>query len=159
MNADSVPPYRYSLRGQCGEETGVGTTIIYVNGLWRDDSDLGRMMHDFGCADPMQMLDPVFAKRVAHVKSDKMVRRSMDEYEAKKYRKTLKKGIKIGEANGIKIGEANGIKIGEANGLRNTALRMMQSGLLSDAQILEITGLTKEQLQQIRQENAQGCSI
>ncbi len=83
----------------------------------------------------------------------------MDEYEAKKYRKTLKKGIKIGEANGIKIGEANGIKIGEANGLRNTALRMMQSGLLSDAQILEITGLTKEQLQQIRQENAQGCSI
>ena len=74
----------------------------------------------------------------------------MDEYEAKKYRKTLKKGIKIGEANGIKIGEANGV----AKGVRHTALRMMQSGLLSDAQILDITGLTKEQLQQIRQENA-----
>lgn len=62
-------------------ETGVGTVIILANGLWRDDSDLGRMMHDFGCADPKQMKDAVFANRVAYVKSDKLVRRSMDEYE------------------------------------------------------------------------------
>ena len=53
------------------EETGVGTEIIFVNGLWRDNSDFGRIIHDFGYTDPKQMLDPVFAKRVAHVKSDK----------------------------------------------------------------------------------------
>ena len=112
-------------------------------------------MHDFGCADPKQMKDAVFANRVAYVKSDKLVRRSMDEYEARKYRKAeksgYKKGIKIGEANGIKIGEANGIKIGETNGVNNTALRMMQSGSFSEAQIIEATGLTQEQLLQVKQ--------
>ena len=74
----------------------------------------------------------------------------MDEYEARKYRKAeksgYKKGMKVGEANGIKIGEANG----EERGIRNTAVRMMQSGLLSEAQILEITGLTAEQLQTLK---------
>ena len=137
-NCHGQPFYRYSLRGQCGEETGVGTVIIFVNGLWRDDSDLGRMMHDFGCADPKQMKDAVFANRVAYVKSDKLVRRSMDEYEARKYRKAEKSGYK------------KGMKVGEANGVNNTALRMMQSGLLSEAQILEITGLTEEQLQTLK---------
>ena len=105
----------------------MGTVIIFVNGLWRDDSDLGRMMHDFGCADPKQMKDAVFANRVAYVKSDKLVRRSMDEYEARKYRKAEKSGYK------------KGIKIGEANGINNTALRMIRSGSFSEAQIIEAT--------------------
>ena len=80
----------------------------------------------------------------------------MDEYETRKYRKAersgYKKGIKIGEANGIKIGEANGIKIGEANGVARgiQALRMMQSGAFSEAQIIEATGLTQEQLQTLQ---------
>ena len=70
----------------------------------------------------------------------------MDEYEARKYRKAEKSGYK----KGIKIGEANGIKIGEANGINNTALRMMQSGSFSEAQIIEATGLTQEQLQTLK---------
>ena len=74
----------------------------------------------------------------------------MDEYEARKYRKAeksgYKKGMKVGEANGIKIGEANG----EVRGIRNTALRMMQSGSFTEAQIFEATGLTKEQLQALK---------
>ncbi len=138
-NCHEQPFYKYSLRGECGEETGVGTVIIFVNGLWQDDSDLGKMMHDFGCADPEKMKDAVFAKRVAYVKSDKMVRRSMDEYETRQYRKAVRTGYR------------KGIKIGEANGIRNMALRMMQSGTFSESQILEVTGLTAEQLRQIKQ--------
>gem|GEM_PF-6771248 len=153
-NCHGQPFYRYSLRGQNGEETGVGTVIIFVNGLWRDESDLGKMMHDFGCADPKKMKDAVFAKRVAHVKSDKMVRRSMDEYEARKYRKAeksgYKKGLKIGKEDGIRIGKEDGIRIGKAHGIRNTALRMLQSGSFSEEQIVEATGLTTEQLQKIK---------
>ena len=150
-NCHGRPFYRYSLKGERGEETGVGTEIIFVNGLWRDDSDFGRMMHDFGCKDPKQMKDPVFAKRVSHVKSSKTERRSMDEYEARKYQKAIRRGIKIGEANGIKIGEANGIKIGEANGIKQTAFRMMNSGSFSDSQISDATGLTIAQIKQLRQ--------
>ena len=74
----------------------------------------------------------------------------MDQYEARKYRKAKREGYKQGEANGIKIGEANGIKIGEANGIKNTAIRMMRSGAFSDLQIIEATGLTKEELVKIK---------
>ena len=63
----------------------------------------------------------------------------MDEYEARKYRKTEKSGYK------------KGIKIGEANGINNTALRMIRSGSFSEAQIIEATGLTLEQLMQVKQ--------
>ena len=142
QNCHGKPFYRYSLRGQNGEETGVGTVIIFVNGLWRDDSDLGKLMHDFSCADPKQMQDAVFAKRVAHVKSDKIVRLSMDEYEARKYRKAEKSGYK----KGLKVGKEDGIRIG----IKNTAVRMMHVGSFSDSQILEATGLSEEQLKQIR---------
>ena len=65
----------------------------------------------------------------------------MDEYEARKYRKAEKSGYK----KGIKIGEANGV----ARGIQ--ALRMMQSGSFSEAQIIEATGLTQEQLLQVKQ--------
>ena len=134
--------YRYALKGENGEETGVGTQIIFVNGLWRDNSDLGRMMHDFGCANPKKMKDDVFAKRVAYVKSNRNVRGEMDEYEARKYRKAKKTGYK----QGIKIGEAN------------IASRMLQSGSFSDAQILDATGLTAKQLDQIKRTQADAKS-
>ena len=68
----------------------------------------------------------------------------MDEYEARKYQKAIRRGIKIGEANGIKIGEANGIK--------QTAFRMMNSGSFSDSQISDATGLTIAQIKQLRQQ-------
>jgi len=32
-----------------------GEHILYVNGAFRDDSDIGKLMHDFGCWDPDEM--------------------------------------------------------------------------------------------------------
>ena len=78
----------------------------------------------------------------------------MDEYEARKYRKAeksgYKKGLKVGKEDGIRIGKEDGIRIGVSHGIRTTALRMMQSGSFSEAQIIEATGLTAEQLQKIK---------
>ena len=34
---------------------GDGEHIIYVNGEYRDDSDIGKLMHDFSCWDPDEM--------------------------------------------------------------------------------------------------------
>ena len=136
FNCHGRPFYRYSLKGENGEETGVGTEIVFVNGLWRDNTDFGRMMHDFGCADPKQMQDPVFAKRVAYVKYDKNVRRSMDDYELRKYRKAKKEGIKIGEANTQK----------------DIAVNLIYSGVLSEKQIADVTGLSATEIRLLREE-------
>lgn len=42
--------------------------ILYVNGAWRGDDALGRLMHDFHCADPNDMHYPQMAKRLRYLK-------------------------------------------------------------------------------------------
>ena len=44
---------------------------MYVNGAWRDDSPVGKLMHDFSCADPDNMNYPLLADRVRYFKEDK----------------------------------------------------------------------------------------
>lgn len=50
---------------------GDGSHILYVNGAWRDDSPIGRLMHDFSCTDPDSMNYALLADRVRYFKEDK----------------------------------------------------------------------------------------
>ena len=45
-----------------------GAHIIYVNGEYRGDDDMGLLMHDFFCADPAKMHFPELAKRADFLK-------------------------------------------------------------------------------------------
>ena len=47
-----------------------GAHILYVNGEYRDDSEIGRLMHDFSCTDPDDMSYPILAQRVRYFKED-----------------------------------------------------------------------------------------
>lgn len=48
-----------------------GSHIIYVNGEFRDTSHpIGRLMHDFHCANAADMYDPILADRVRYFKED-----------------------------------------------------------------------------------------
>jgi len=57
------------------EETGDsfedGSHILYVNSACRDDTPLGRLMHDFSCVDPADMNYALLADRVRYFKEDK----------------------------------------------------------------------------------------
>lgn len=44
--------------------------IIYVNSQIRDDTALGRLMHDFYCTDAKEMFYPTLAQRVKYFKED-----------------------------------------------------------------------------------------
>ena len=44
--------------------------IIYVNAQIKDETALGKLMHDFSCTDPNQMNYPVLAQRVRYFKED-----------------------------------------------------------------------------------------
>ena len=50
---------------------GDGSHILYVNGAWRDDSPVGKLMHDFSCTDPDSMNYALLADRVRYFKKDK----------------------------------------------------------------------------------------
>ena len=50
------PLYHFERRlAETGEYFGDGSHILYVNGAFRDDSPLGKLMHDFSCTDPNDM--------------------------------------------------------------------------------------------------------
>lgn len=55
-------------------ETGVllgdGTHIIYVNGAYRDNSPIGKLMHDFSCKNPSEMYYKELAEQVKYYKED-----------------------------------------------------------------------------------------
>ena len=54
-----------------GERFCDGSHIIYVNGSYRDESPVGRLMSDFFCTDPKEMYYGILAERVSFFKETK----------------------------------------------------------------------------------------
>ena len=42
--------------------------ILYVNGTYRDSTDIGKLMHDFSCSNPSDMYYKVLAERASFLK-------------------------------------------------------------------------------------------
>ncbi len=48
-----------------------GSHIVYVNGAYRDETPIGKLMHDFSCTDPADMHYSLLADRVRFFKESK----------------------------------------------------------------------------------------
>ena len=48
-----------------------GSHIVYVNGAYRDDTPLGKLMHDFSCTQPSEMHYKILADRARYFKENK----------------------------------------------------------------------------------------
>lgn len=90
--------------------------ILYVNGQYRDSTDMGKLMHDFNCSDPDDMLIPVLANRTRYLKTD--------EKEVKLMCEQMEKLKAEGKAEGI----AEGVSIGEYNTKKAASIRMYKKG-------------------------------
>lgn len=67
-----LPLYRIERRIlETGESFDDGSHILYVNGAYRDDSPIGKLMQDFACADPAQMNYGALAERTRFFKESK----------------------------------------------------------------------------------------
>ena len=55
---------------ETGKSFGDDAHIIYVNSQIKDETALGKLMHDFTCTDPDDMNYPVLAQRVRYFKED-----------------------------------------------------------------------------------------
>ena len=111
-NAPVYPIERRNLiTGKLFED---GEHILYVNGEYRGNSDIGKLMYDFNCTKAEDM---------------------NFELMADLRNESLKEGIK------------EGIK----EGMRNAALRMQKSGKYALEEIAEISGLTIEEVKQLKE--------
>ena len=67
----NIPLYHIERRiEELGLAFGDESHIIYVNGKYRGDDAIGRLMHDFSCTDPDDMNSSVLAERARYLKMD-----------------------------------------------------------------------------------------
>lgn len=115
---------------ETGKLFGDGSHIIYVNGAYRDNSPLGKLLHDFACTNPADMNYKVLADRVRYFKEDKEGLESMCKIVEDMITEEIK------ESN-IAI-----------------AIRMLERGKLSLEEIAEDVGLSVEEVKKISDEIA-----
>lgn len=109
-----------------GEKFEDGSHILYVNGAYRGDTPIGKLMHDFSCTDAADMYYGILADRVKFFKESKegieIMCRAMEDMR----NQTLKEGMK------------------------EVALRMLVAGKYALEEIVNISGLSLEEIKQLK---------
>ena len=109
---------------ETGEKFDDGSHIIYVNSLIRDNTELGKLMHDFFCTDPDDMNYKVLSDRVRYFKENekgvKTMCRIMQELREEGYNE------------GWEGGWAGGMADGEAKKAKETACKLAKRGDSAD---------------------------
>lgn len=129
-----------------GENFGDGEHILYVNGEYRGDSDIGKLMHDFNCADAGEMNFELMAERTRYLKENPEGVREM----CKIMEELREESLREGREEGIKEGRKEGIKEGIKEGVKKTALCMLAAGKYALEEISSVSGLSLEELNQLK---------
>ena len=106
---------------ETGERFEDGTHILYVNGAYRDESPIGKLMHDFSCTNPSDMYYGVLADRV-------------------KFFKESKEGIAV---------MCKAMEDMRKDSLKEVALRMLKAGKYALEEIADISGLSLDEVKKL----------
>ena len=120
---------RYPIE-RCFLETGErfedGSHILYVNGAYRGDTSIGKLMHDFSCTDAADMCYEILADRVRFFKESKegiqIMCRAMEDMR----NQTLKEGM------------------------INVAKKMLEDGTITLEKIAEFVGLSVDEVKKLK---------
>lgn len=115
---------------ETGEQFDDGSHIYYVNGAYRDETPIGKLMHDFSCTNPSDMFYGVLADRVKFFKESKEGIAVMCKAMEDMRNQTLKEGMV------------------------NVAKRMLADGTLTMEKIAEYAGLSLDEVKKLKAEKA-----
>ena len=99
--------------------------IIYVNGEYKEDNDIGKLMHDFSCSNPDDMKLGLLAEKTRYFKKDE---------------KGVKRMCKIMEDFAAEEREAQAEEF---------VIGMLEVGKLSYAEIAAISKLPEEKVKEL----------
>ena len=109
-----------------GEKFEDGSHILYVNGAYRGDTPIGKLMHDFSCTNAEDMYYETLADRVRYFKESKegieIMCRAMEDMR----NQTLKEGMV------------------------NVAKKMLEDGTITLEKIAEFVGLSVDEVKNIK---------
>ena len=115
---------------ETGELFGDGEHIKYVNGKYRGQSQLGRLMHDFSCTNASDMYYKTLAERVQFYKEDKegveIMCKAMEDMRNETYREATRDNM-------VKV-----------------AARMLEENKYTIEEIVKISGLTADEISQLK---------
>ncbi len=113
-----------------GEKFEDGSHILYVNGAYRDDTPIGKLMHDFSCTDPADMYYGVLAERV-------------------RFFKESKEGIAV-MCKAMEDMRNQAVK----DSMIEVAVRMLTDGTLTPEKIAEYVGLPLEEVEKLKRDKS-----
>ncbi|MCI8541348.1 MAG: nuclease, partial [Erysipelotrichaceae bacterium] len=119
---------------ETGEVFEDGSHIIYVNGSYRGDDPIGKLMHDLHCQNPNDMYYEELARITRYYKENKegneKMCQAMEEFE----QRAIQKGIVVGITEIVK--------------------RMLASKNFTFEQIAQLTGITVTEIHKIAQDES-----
>ncbi len=115
-----------------GERFEDGSHILYVNGAYRGDTPIGKLMHDFSCTNAADMYYTTLADRVRFFKESKEGILIMCKVMEDMRKESLQEGIKEGAIN--------------------TAKRILTDGILTLEKIAEYAGLPLDEVKKLKAE-------
>ena len=82
-----------------------GSHIVYVNGNYKGDDTIGKLMHDFGCKESKDMYYPELARGVRHFKEEGGRKRMCEAVEkyAKEYAEEYAKEYAEKKAENVRL--------------------------------------------------------
>ena len=120
------PIYRIErINTDTGELFGDGEHIVYVNGAYEGDSEIGWLMHDFRCTNADDMYFELLAERTRYFKEDP-------------------KGV----SNMCKLIEDRLVE-----NSKNIAIKLLEKGKLTFDEIAECSGLTLAEVKELAEKN------
>ncbi|MCI5503223.1 MAG: hypothetical protein MR410_03815, partial [Eubacterium sp.] len=130
-----------------GENFQDGSHIIYVNSKIQDDTELGRLMHDFHCKNAEDMYNSILAERVRELKETS----EGVEYMCAAMDQIYQEGMEVGEAKGMK----KGMEKGELKAKKETVISLAEMGLSAE----KIAQVVKLQIQLVQEWITEGLNL
>lgn len=109
-----------------------GEHILYVNGEYRGDSDIGKLMHDFNCTKADDMYFELMANRTRYLKENPKGVSEMCRIMEDMRNESLEKGMQEEK--------------------RMTVLRMLKAGKYLLEEISNISGLPLDEIEKMQSE-------
>lgn len=143
---DGLPLYTAEFKiNETGKPLGVNALILYVNnGIQDPSTDLGRLMHDFSCAEADEMYSELLAERTREFKNTEKGRSIMSSIWKEAQEEAAKQAAEQATKQATK--QAN-----EA-----TAIRMLKAGKLAMEEIANYSALSLATVQKLAKAVALG---
>ena len=115
---------------------GDGSHIMYVNGKYRGNDEIGKLMYDFSCTNPEDMNYEVLAKKARYFKQDEkgvaimskimedMRNEAAEKAEQNRAKKTAAHLIKLGKMTLEEIAEATELSLDTVKELETQSMQL-----------------------------------